>query len=179
MIEAIPLSVIGCYELRPTIIPDERGKFLKTFHEDFFSNAGLETHFVEEYYSCSKAGVIRGMHFQLPPYDHTKIVYCMQGAAFDVLVDLRVNSPTYRKCSTVSLSEDVGNGVYVPKGVAHGFCALKENTILAYKVSTSYYPESDTGILWNSLDIIWPVNDPIVSSRDSKFCPLNEFISPF
>jgi dTDP-4-dehydrorhamnose 3,5-epimerase len=175
----IKRKIEGCYELNPYIFDDSRGRFVKTFNVDEFKRSNLETVFEEEYYSVSKKNVVRGLHFQLPPFEHVKLVYCAYGKVFDVLVDLRVNSPTYGLFESFELCADKANGIYIPKGVAHGFCTLSDEAILIYNVSTVYSPEFDSGILWSSVDVDWPTSSPLVSERDTRFAPLNMFESPF
>lgn len=158
---------------------DARGSFVKVFHADAFRELGLATEFTEEYYSHSHKGVIRGMHFQTPPADHAKMVYCVRGEVFDVVLDLRVGSPTYGQAATFVLSAEAGNYVYIPKGLAHGFCALSDTATLVYKVTTVYAPQSDAGVLWSSVDVDWPVETPILSERDARFPRFDQFESPF
>lgn len=172
-------SIPGCVEIIPPVFKDERGSFIKTFHEHIFAKEGLETHFAEEYYSVSNKGVIRGLHFQTPPHHHTKMVYCVYGAAFDAVVDLRAGSPAYGKFEVFNLSAEKGNIVYIPAGLAHGFYAMSQQTIMLYKVSTVYSPENDSGVLWDSAGIPWPGTARIVSKRDGSFPPLAQFTSPF
>jgi len=172
-------KILGCFEILPKIFRDERGFFVKTFHQDVFKKNGLETNFSEEYYSFSYKRVLRGLHFQLPPMDHAKLVYCILGKVFDAVVDLRIGSPTYGKFETFELSSDKANMIYIPKGLAHGFYVLSENAIMMYKVTTIYSPEHDTGILWNSVGIPWPDEKPIISQRDSQFISFADFKSPF
>lgn len=172
-------SINGCWEIQPRVLEDSRGSFVKVFNKGAFSDLGLETEFYEEYYSHSHKDVIRGLHFQTPPADHVKIVYCLQGAVFDVVLDLRNGSPTYGKFETFKLNAESGNFLYIPKGLAHGFCATSDSATLVYKVSSGYAPEHDHGILWSSLDIQWPSSSPIVSSRDASFLPMSKFASPF
>ena len=179
MFKLSPSDIEGCHELQPRVVRDERGRFVKVFHEPAFAELGLETRFVEEYYSASRYGVIRGFHFQEPPADHVKLVYCVHGEVFDVVLDLRVGSPTYGKTAAFKLSSSTGNFVYIPKGLAHGFCSLSEEAILVYKVSTVYSPAHDSGILWSSTDVVWPVDVPVISERDRKFVRLENFVSPF
>jgi dTDP-4-dehydrorhamnose 3,5-epimerase len=179
MFELKATKFSGCWEIVPRIFRDDRGYFIKTFHHDFFEQHGLETNFREEYYSLSHQGVIRGLHFQLPPYDHTKMVYCVQGRVMDVVVDLRKASPTYGQFALFDLSSEKGNIVYIPPGFAHGFEVLSESALMMYKVSTVYHPEADTGILWNSVGIPWQNQNPIISKRDQGFCYFNNFISQF
>jgi dTDP-4-dehydrorhamnose 3,5-epimerase len=161
------------------VFEDTRGRFVKVFHQGAFAELGLETNFAEEYYSVSRQGVIRGMHFQTPPMDHVKVVYCTQGAVFDVVVDLRRGSPTYGQAVTFSLCAEDGNFVYIPKGMAHGFCVVSESATLVYKVSTVYAPEQDAGILSSSVNVEWPVHAPVMSNRDLEFPSLSQFESPF
>ena len=169
----------GCYELIPQVFRDNRGTFVKTYHEDVFAGKGLRTDWREEYYSVSNRGVIRGMHFQTPPEQHTKMVYCLQGAVQDVVLDLRLGSPTFGECMAIELSADKGNIIYIPEGMAHGFCTLSDQAILQYKVTSTYSPEHDSGILWSSLPIAWHCATPTLSVRDSSFVALTNFQSPF
>lgn len=179
MFDLRPSKLAGCVELQPKAFDDERGRFVKVFHEKAFAEHGLETNFVEEYYSVSHKNVVRGMHFQLPPMDHIKLVYCVQGEVLDAVLDLRVDSPSYGQYALFELSADKANSIYIPKGMAHGFCALSERTIMVYKVSTVYSPPHDAGILWNSAGIPWPTASAILSARDQSFPELEHFQSPF
>lgn len=179
MLAITATTIPGCFEIKPTLFDDERGRFVKVFHEEIFSSHGLETKFTEEYYSHSKRGVIRGMHFQLPPSDHVKMVYCVHGEVLDVVLDLRKGSPTYGKYETFRLSADKGNYLYMPRGVAHGFLATTESATLVYKVSTIYDPARDSGVAWDSFGFDWPVDEPIISSRDRSFLPFGMLNSPF
>ncbi len=179
MFELVATPLSGCYEIKPRVLNDERGRFVKFFHRPEFQKLGFESNFQEEYYSVSHAGVIRGLHFQRPEMDHAKLVFCVTGSVFDVAVDLRLNSPTYGKVHSLELSDSAANCLYIPKGFAHGFAVPSGEATMFYKVSTIYSPEHDDGILWNSVDIAWPINEPILSSRDSAFTPLNKFVSPF
>jgi len=172
-------TIPGCYEIHTEIHADERGAFVKTFREDFFSKYRLETFYPEEYYSFSKRGVLRGLHFQSPPHDHTKVVFCVSGEVLDAVVDRRVGSPTYGKFETFSLSARKASMLYIPPGLAHGFCVLSESAILIYKVTTVHSPENDKGILWSSVDIPWPSPNPIVSTRDRMLPQLADFESSF
>lgn len=179
MIELISTMIPGCYEIHPKILKDERGLFVKTFHWDAFQNRGLVTHFAEEYYSYSKHGVLRGLHFQTPPMEHTKVVYCLSGEALDVVVDLRVGSSTYGKHIMITLSSEKANMIYIPQGLAHGFYVTGQHAIMLYKVTSVYSPENDSGILWNSVGADWPDDDPIISKRDQIFTSFDLFKSPF
>lgn len=178
-VDIIHTTISGCFEMFPKRISDERGSFVKTFHRDVFLEHHLPVQFAEEYYSVSGNGVLRGLHFQLPPHDQIKIVYCLSGEVMDVVVDLRVGSPTYGDYRIFQLSAEKANMVYIPKGLAHGFFVSKEPAIVMYKASAVYAPDSDCGIHWNSLGIPWPDKAPIISERDSQFPPLHQFVSPF
>lgn len=169
----------GCYEIHPPVFEDTRGRFVKVFHAPSYHDLQLETRFLEEYYSHSVKGVVRGMHFQNPPHDHVKIVYCVQGEVFDVVVDLRIGSPTYGKAHSVNLSAQKGNFLYIPKGLAHGFCVTSTSATLVYKVGSVHVPASDSGILWSSIDVDWPISSPTLSNRDASFPSLAQFKSPF
>lgn len=172
-------KISGCFEILPKVLKDERGIFIKTFHQDVFKENGLETDFLEEYYSFSYKRVLRGLHFQMPPMDHVKLVYCVSGKVLDVVVDLRVGSPSYGDFEIFKLSDEKANMIYIPKGLAHGFYVLSENTIMIYKVTTIFSPEHDTGILWNSVGVPWPDEKPIISKRDSEFKAFKDFKNPF
>ncbi|MYM90040.1 dTDP-4-dehydrorhamnose 3,5-epimerase [Rugamonas sp. FT82W] len=175
----IPTEIPGCFQIIPDVRRDERGSFVKVFHEEIFRQHGLATDFAEEYYSASRRGVVRGLHFQTPPHEHAKLVYCVQGAVLDAAVDLRRGSPAYGRHITLELSAENGHMLYLPAGLAHGFCSLGEPSLMVYKVTTTYAPNNDSGLLWNSAGIPWPVQDPIMSPRDRQFATLAEFDSPF
>ena len=172
-------EIPGCFEIQPRVMHDVRGRFVKVFHTDAFAKLGLETNFVEEYYSYSIQGVVRGMHFQVPPADHVKMVYCACGRVTDVVLDLRVGSPTYCKHATFELSASKANCIYIPKGVAHGFCTLSEDSLLVYRASTVHSIGNDSGILWNSFNFAWPADAPVMSVRDRSLPSLANFKSPF
>ncbi len=169
----------GCLELRPPCMEDERGRFVKVFNRDSYIELGLDTEFREEYYSSSRQGVIRGLHFQVPPAEHTKLVYCVEGTVQDVVVDLRAGSPSFGKHAVVELSADAANMLYIPAGLAHGFCVLSERATMVYKVTSQYSAENDKGILWNSVGIDWAVGNPILSTRDRSHPRLEDFDTPF
>jgi len=179
MIKIQETNLQGCFELQPKRLEDERGCFIKTFHVPTFKDLGLCTEFNEEYYSVSTKGVIRGMHFQLPPDDHVKLVYCTVGKVLDVVLDIRKGSPTYGKCEHFELNADKANMVYIPKGMAHGFCVLSDSATMLYKVSTVYSPKCDAGIRWDSIGFDWGQDAPTVSERDSNLQGMSEFDSPF
>ena len=179
MFELKPTVIPDCFQIKPNIHSDFRGRFIKVFQKNAFVQLGLNTDFVEEYYSNSHLGLLRGLHFQEPPFEHVKLVYCVEGEVFDVLLDLRVGSPTFGKTAVITLSAKLGNYLYIPKGLAHGFCVTSEKATLVYKVSTVYSTEHDAGILWNSVNIDWPTTSPLLSSRDLSFQSMKDFVSPF
>ena len=178
MFEKRKTVINGCFELQPVVRDDSRGRFMKTYQRDYFFSNGLEPDFKEHYYSISRKGVLRGMHFQNPPQGHSKLVYCTSGMILDVVLDLRVGSPSYLKYVSLELSAGAGNMLYLPEGLAHGFYAVTEATV-AYNVSTVYVPELDDGVLWNSFGMSWPDISPVISERDSGFDALADFQSPF
>ena len=172
-------SIPGCFEIVPKILGDDRGSFAKVFNDDMYQAYGLGFDLKEEYYSVSHLGVIRGLHFQIPPKDHLKIVYCVFGKVQDVLLDLRIGSPSYGRVAQFELSAAKGNILYIPRGVAHGFCVTSNSAILIYKTSTVYAPDHDAGILYSSIGVDWKSCSPTLSNRDLSFPALSEFKSPF
>lgn len=173
------LSLPGCYLLQPRLFSDARGRFVKPLVRSVLQAKGLCSDFVEQYYSTSKQDVIRGMHFQLPPRHHAKLVYCAAGGVNDVLLDLRKESGTYGRHLSLPLTADSGHAVYIGSGVAHGFIAIQEPALMIYNVTSEYAPGHDTGVRWDSFGYDWGVAQPIVSERDRGFPALAEFDSPF
>jgi len=169
----------GCYILQAKVIGDLRGTFVKTFHTPCFKQLGLRTDWREEYFSVSNKDVVRGMHFQTPPVDHAKMVFCLLGEVLDVVVDLRRGSPAFGKAHGFKLSADNGCGMYLPTGCAHGFVSRSEASGMYYKVTSVHSPEHDTGIAWDSIGFDWPVEQPAMSERDSRHPRLADFASPF
>lgn len=167
----------GCYVIENMVCKDDRGLFCKTFHIDFLQGYGLSFPIHEQFVSFSNKHVLRGMHFQIPPHDHAKLVTCITGSALDVVVDIRVGSPTYGTYITIDLLP--GISVWIPKGIAHGFLSLEDNTGMLYNTSHVHVPASDMGILWDSFGYEWPCARPILSERDQKHPPLSQFESPF
>jgi dTDP-4-dehydrorhamnose 3,5-epimerase len=158
---------------------DARGSFVKTYHETALAKHGIHFSLKESYFSFSKKDVIRGMHFQLPPHDHSKIVFCPQGAIMDVILDLRKDSPTYRQYSTYQLSAENHHALFIPEGFAHGFKSLSDDALTYYLVSSEYSQPHDTGIRYDTIGLDWQVAAPILSARDLSFGPLDKFESPF
>lgn len=158
---------------------DERGMFHKFFSKEEYKSLGLDCEFAEDYYSINKKNVIRGMHFQIPPADHVKLVYVTSGRIVDVCLDIRKNSKTYGKWFSVELSADVAKCIYIPKGFAHGFVSLEDNTCVHYMQTTCYNKDCDCGISYKSFGFDWGVDNPIVSGRDLVHPDFKDFKSPF
>jgi dTDP-4-dehydrorhamnose 3,5-epimerase len=179
--EVRPTAVDGCHELRLDPRPDRRGEFLKLFQATTFADRGLVFDVRELFWSRSHLHVVRGLHFQVPPADVAKLVCCLDGAALDVVVDLRVGSPTYRAHCVVPLSAATANAVFVPEGCAHGFLVTEGDALVLYAQSGEWDGEREGGILWSSAGVDWGV-DPdlvVVSDRDAEFPRLDDFVSPF
>ena len=167
--------------IEPQLFKDERGFFYESYNKNNL-NKIIEIAFVQDNESKSKKGVIRGLHFQKPPYAQTKLVRCISGSILDVAVDLRKNSKTYGKSFSVELSSENNKQLFVPKGFAHGFQVLSETAIVNYKVDNFYNPKSDSGIIWNDKDlsIDWNLDlKPNLSDKDLKLISFKELKSPF
>jgi dTDP-4-dehydrorhamnose 3,5-epimerase len=175
--EETPLA--GVSLIKPRLFRDARGLFVKTFHAELYRSAGLDFTPAEEFYSVSRAGVVRGMHFQLPPHDHAKLVYCSAGRVLDVVIDLRKTSPTFGQHFATELSSETRAQLFIPSGFAHGFLALENDSTMTYLTSTVHAADADAGIHWRSFGFAWPVSNPIVSDRDEAFPTLADFTSPF
>jgi dTDP-4-dehydrorhamnose 3,5-epimerase len=165
----------GVYIINNFNAIDERGLFVKTFNKNAFEEANLSINISESYFSISQKDVIRGMHFQLPPHDHEKLVFVPVGAIIDVVVDLRKSSSTYKQHIAVELSSDNKRSIFIPKGLAHGFKSLVNDTITVYNVATEYNPTADAGIHFNSLGFDWQIEKPILSKRDATLSGLDSF----
>lgn len=159
-------------------LTDERGWFAKVYQRSDAPDGGADA-VAEVYLSGSARGVVRGMHFQSPPRDHTKSVSCIAGAVLDAIVDLRVGSTTEGKVAAIRLDASCPGRLWLPRGVAHGFQALVDDTVLSYVVSTEHAPEHDHGIHHASVGIVWPIDPVIVSDRDGALPTLAAFDSPF
>lgn len=174
------LELPGCFLIELNVFEDKRGSFIKTFNSDIIKSAPFK-HFNidEEFITSSRKHVIRGLHFQIPPFDHNKIVYCLSGRITDVLVDLRKNSKSYGQNLKIDLMGSDNKCVYIPKGFAHGFVSRSDNSTMIYKLDKLYHPDYDKGIKWDSCNINWDENSPILSERDLSFPEFNKFQSPF
>jgi dTDP-4-dehydrorhamnose 3,5-epimerase/CDP-3, 6-dideoxy-D-glycero-D-glycero-4-hexulose-5-epimerase len=170
-----PTVLKGVFIINNFNATDDRGLFVKTFNKNTFLGLHLDFEIRESYFSSSKKNVIRGMHFQLPPHDHEKLVFVPKGAIIDVVVDLRKKSPTYKKHISVELSETNRKSIFIPKGLAHGFKSVEDDTITVYNVATEYNPTTDAGIYFNSFGFDWNLENPIISKRDLEFESLESF----
>jgi len=169
----------GFYIIALEPYSDARGKFIKTFNKDLFLDLGLKTNFSESYFSISKRNVLRGLHFQQPPAEHTKLVFLTQGSIFDVVVDLRSSSTSYGQYSIVDLDSNDFKMLYIPEGFAHGFYTKSEQATVVYMTTTIHSPANDCGIRWDSLEIPWPTKTPLISDKDKKLVMFEKFKSPF
>ena len=179
--ELIKTSIDGLLIIKPDVFKDERGYFFESYNKERFAKAGLMMDFVQDNESKSDKGVLRGLHFQKPPYAQGKLVRVIKGSVMDGAGDLRKGSPTYGKWESVVLTEENKLQFWIPEGFAHGFVALEDNTIFNYKCTNVYNKESEGSILWNDPDIniSWNIDNPILSEKD-KISPLfKNFKSPF
>ncbi len=172
-------TITGCFVIEPKIFHDQRGTFIKSYQRSLFESAGLEAFFPEEFYSISKKNVVRGMHFQTPPHDHAKLVSCLKGEILDVILDLRPRSSSFKKFTALPLSSENPVSVYIPRGCAHGFLSLSEESYVYYSTSSEHHVAHDTGVRWDSFGFNWPVSEPILSQRDLSFIPLSNLSNPF
>lgn len=167
----VETALSGAFVIEPDVHEDHRGFFLETYNRKVFEDHGINTCFVQDNYSFSRVrGVLRGLHFQHGPDAQAKLVWVVSGAVFDVLVDLRKGSATYGEWVGIELGAHPFRMVYVPKGFAHGFCTLKDDTRMLYKVDSLHNPAAEGGVRWNDpdLDISWPLLDPVLSKKDGE-----------
>lgn len=181
--EVIKTDIEGPLIIEPKVFGDERGYFFESFSQREFDAKVGELRFVQDNESCSRRGVMRGLHFQMPPFTQAKLVRCVRGAVLDVAVDIRRGSPTYGKHVAVELTEDNHRQFFVPKGFAHGFSVLSDVAVFQYKCDEFYHPEADAGIsiLDESLGIDWriPLEEAVLSEKDTRHPLLSGFESPF
>ena len=181
--EIIKTGIEGLLILEPRIFQDARGYFFESFSQREFEEKVGPVHFVQDNESMSSYGVMRGLHFQRPPYTQSKLVRCVKGAVLDVAVDLRQGSPTYGQHVAVELTAENHRQFFIPKGFAHGFAVLSETAVFQYKCDEFYHPEADAGIsiLDKSLGIDWriPTDKAILSDKDTRHGMLADFQSPF
>lgn len=174
-------SIEGLIVIDPNVFEDKRGYFFESYNEDKFKDLGIDKIFVQDNQSLSQKGVLRGLHFQKPPYAQAKLVRVIKGAVLDIAVDIRQSSPTYGQSFAIELSEQNKKMLYIPEGFAHGFLTLEDDTIFTYKCSDNYHPEVEDAILWSDkdLNIDWNVETPMVSEKDKKAQEFHAFKSPF
>lgn len=169
--------------LEPRVFGDDRGFFCETYHAERYRQAGVDATFVQDNLSRSGRGTLRGLHFQAPPHAQAKLVSVLEGAVYDVAVDLRRGSPTFGRHVGVELSAENGRQMYVPAGFAHGFAVTSETALFSYKCSAFYEPLAEGSIRWDDPDLAidWPVTDPVVSARDARALPWSRVAetSPF
>ena len=180
--EVIKTAIEGPVIIEPRIFKDSRGYFFESFSQREFDEKVAKITFVQDNESKSSYGVMRGLHFQRPPFTQSKIVRCVLGKVLDVAVDIRKGSPTYGQHVAVELSEDNHRQFFIPKGFAHGFAVLSETAVFQYKCDEFYHPEADAGIsrLDDSLGIDWRIKDNVIlSDKDTKHPLLKDFDSPF
>ncbi len=178
------LAIPGVIRVTPRQIQDGRGRFMETYRADRYREGGIEAVFVQDNQSLShKRGTVRGLHFQAPPMAQAKLIRCLNGAIWDVAVDLRAGSPTYGQHCAVELRADRGDQLFVPAGCAHGFCTLEDETEVHYKCSAPYAPDLEGGVYWADPDlgIDWPVaaEAAILSQKDHALPRLADLVTPF
>lgn len=172
----------GTYEIQFVPHLDERGFFMRTFDIDLFKKVGLERNWVQENHSRSEeSGIVRGLHFQYPPFAEAKLVRCIRGAILDVFVDIRNDSATFGRWDAIELTEDNKKAIFIPRGFAHGFCTLTDISEVVYKVDNFYSASHEGGLIWNDpeVGIDWPVKTPILSQRDKNNMSLDYFTKRF
>lgn len=175
-------SLDGAILIKPQVYSDNRGFFLETYQKDRFKKLGIKNDFIQDNNSfSSKKGVLRGLHFQSPPMTQAKLVRVTKGAVYDVIVDIRKKSSTFGKWEGFYLSSDNYLQLYIPRGFAHAFCTLEKNTEFLYKTDNNYSLEHEGGIIWNDPDLAikWPIKNPILSGKDTKFSLFKNLKFPF
>ena len=179
----IKTEIEGLIIIEPRVFGDDRGYFLESYNQKKLEEIVGKVLFIQDNESKSSKGVLRGLHFQKPPYDQAKLVRCVEGKVLDVAVDLRKGSKTYGQYIAIELSSENKKQLFVPRGFAHGFLVLSESAIFSYKVDNVYAPDYDAGIYWNDpiLNIPWAINESEirVSEKDSKLSFFSKFKSPF
>lgn len=171
----------GVVVVEPRVFGDARGVFCETYHAERYRAAGIDAVFVQDNVSRSGRGTLRGLHFQAPPHAQAKLVSCLDGAVFDVAVDLRAGSPTYGRWFGAELTAENMRQMYVPEGFAHGFVVTSESALFAYKCSGLYAPHAEGSIAWDDPDVgvAWPAERPVLSDKDAAAPPFAALDSPF
>jgi dTDP-4-dehydrorhamnose 3,5-epimerase len=181
-VNIISTKIEGVYLIKPKIFNDDRGSFFESFNMKVFQKeTNQKINFVQDNQSVSSKNILRGLHFQKPPHAQAKLVRVIKGSVLDVVVDLRKKSKTYGKYILEELSEYNNHQLYLPKGMAHGFLTLEDNTIFTYKCSEFYCKEAEDSIIWNdsSIGIKWPDIIPLLSKKDLNAKKFSSFVSPF
>lgn len=176
--EFITCDLPGLVIVTPKVFGDDRGFFLETYKKTDFAKNGIDADFYQDNHSLSAKHVLRGLHFQISPAAQAKLVRVVRGAAWDVAVDIRRDSASFKKWFSIELSEANQTMLYIPEGFAHGFVALTDDTHLMYKCSREYSPEHDAGIIWNDpeIGIDWPVDNPLLSGKDKVLPKLKDAV---
>lgn len=174
-----PTVIQGCYTFKSSVFRDERGSFSKLYSEQIFKSLGLDIPIAEVFFSNSRKGVLRGMHFQTPPHQQVKVVSCLQGRILDVVLDLRKSSPSYGKSMGLELTAENETTLVIPRGCAHGFYTYEDNSLVCYMVETNHDKASDQGVAWDSFGFAWPEGEKIISIRDRQFATFSNFTNPF
>lgn len=179
--EIIKTKINGLLIINPRVFEDERGYFFESWSKEAFKNNGIEIDFVQDNQSFSSKGVLRGLHFQNPPFSQGKLVRVIQGSVLDVAVDIRKDSPTYGEHVSVLLSGENKTMFWIPPGFAHGFSTLEDNTIFSYKCSGIYNKESEGSLMWNDSDlkIDWQIENAIISVKDQNSDHFKNFKTQF
>ncbi|MEM0134160.1 MAG: dTDP-4-dehydrorhamnose 3,5-epimerase family protein [Thermoplasmatales archaeon] len=177
--EIDPLKLQGILLIENLVNSDIRGRFFKSYAREELLAKNIDFNIEEVFYSTSKKNVIRGMHFQLPPFEQGKIVNVINGKVVDVVLDIRKGSPSYGKSISLTLEENDGKALYIPSGFAHGFISTDAESTVLYLANCKYSPESETGIRYDSFGFDWKTERPILSNRDLGFKPMDSFHSPF
>ena len=178
MPDFIKTKIDGLVIIKPSVFEDDRGFFFESYNQKVFADNGINANFVQDNHSRSTKGVLRGLHFQTPPFSQDKLIRCTRGEVFDVAVDIRPGSPTFGQYHSVTLSEDNKIMFFIPQGFAHGFLVLSDIADFQYKCSNLYHKDSEGGLLWNDpkLNIDWPKVDHLILSDKDKLWPtLKEF----
>lgn len=175
----INTKIKGVFLVKNNLYSDNRGSFQKLFQRSLYKEQGLDISIDEHFFSISQKAVIRGMHFQTPPFAQSKLVYVLKGKIIDVLLDLRRDSDTYLKHISIELSSIERKAIFIPEGIAHGFQSLEDDTVMVYSQSNEFASNADSGINPFSFGMEWPINDYVVSSKDLEITKLKDFNSPF
>lgn len=174
-IDLIKMSLPGVLVIDPDMFKDNRGFFMETYHQVKYTEWGIDCVFVQDNFSHSRRGTLRGLHYQLH-HPQAKLIYVINGEIFDIAVDIRRGSPTFGRWAGTYLSGENNRQIFIPEGFAHGFCVLSETADVIYKCTDFYAPDDEYGVLWSDsfIGIGWPVKRPILSKKDSQYMGLNE-----